>query len=279
MIVNVQPLRDRLEKIVGAQTENLDISVYVEMLNTGANVSINPNVRIFPASLTKLPLAMAILKQEQLGFLTLGKKLTISEDDLNGESGQLYKLGIGHSLSIKELLEVMLKDSDNTAYNMLRSQVSTADLQNVVNAIGLGEIFKAGGSLSALEYARLLRGLYSGVYLSRKHSAYMLDSISKTEFKDFLSNSLPDTVTFAHKWGGNYREKIYADAGIVYESNRPFMIVVLIHGKEGLDTTMSAELATLSMKDIGLTSYEYVRDYKGELAPPGEHPENRHKAQ
>lgn len=259
MIVNLQPVRDNLEKLAKEHETSFDMSIYIEILNTGAHASINREVRILPASLTKLPLGMAIMRKVQNQELDLKEPITLTPEDLNSESGNLYQDGAGSTHTVQKLLEHMLKNSDNTAYNALRGLTSSADLDSVVNTVGLGEIFKAGGSLSATEYARLLRALYSSAYINRKNSAFLLNLLTKSNFTDFLSAGLPPRTVFAHKWGGNIREGVYADAGIVYLPNRPYMLIVLLHEKN--NTTQDTKKVTEIMKNIATFTHTYVKLY------------------
>ena len=59
LIINIQSLRDELSEI----GKNKNISIYFEYLPTGANISINKDAEFWPASLLKLPVAMAAGKK------------------------------------------------------------------------------------------------------------------------------------------------------------------------------------------------------------------------
>lgn len=262
MIVNIEPLRQKLNDLENKYKDQVEISLYLEILNTGANITINKDMRIWPVSLTKVPLAMAIMKESENNEISLNDTIELTDEDLNNESGYLYEKGIGYRLSVEDCLKTMLHDSDNTAYNALKKLVTQKDLDSVLDAVGLGEIYKGDGSVSAKEYNRLLRSLYSSVYLSRKNSAYLIEVLSQTTFKDFLSQGIPENVKFAHKWGGGYREKVYADAGIVYLENRPYMITVMIKGKDSVNNDESAELAKQIFKEIGTTTHNYISTTK-----------------
>jgi D-alanyl-D-alanine carboxypeptidase len=43
------------------------ISIYYEQLNSGANISVNKDLRLWPASLTKLPVALVVMKKIESG--------------------------------------------------------------------------------------------------------------------------------------------------------------------------------------------------------------------
>ena len=58
LVVNIQELRNYLTALPEKNKDWTEMSIYFEALNTGASVSVNPNVRVWPASLSKLPVGM-----------------------------------------------------------------------------------------------------------------------------------------------------------------------------------------------------------------------------
>ena len=62
----IEPLRKALKSYV--QSEKIEATIYVEYLNTGANIHINPEGRYWPASLTKLPIAIATMSTIEKGL-------------------------------------------------------------------------------------------------------------------------------------------------------------------------------------------------------------------
>ena len=60
LIVNLQPLRELLNQ---RYESNPKISIYFEYLPTGANIAINKDAEFYPASLLKVPVAVAGAKK------------------------------------------------------------------------------------------------------------------------------------------------------------------------------------------------------------------------
>ena len=73
-IVNLQPLREELRALAEPLPSD-SMTIYVEYLNTGANIAINNDTKIWPASLAKLPLAMAVMKKVESGTWQLHNEL------------------------------------------------------------------------------------------------------------------------------------------------------------------------------------------------------------
>lgn len=73
-------------------------------------------------------------------------------------------------------------------------------------------------------------------------------------FNDYLSQGIPNGVKFAHKYGENKVENIFADSGIVYIPGKPYMLTVIIKGKDSTDATRAQ--AVELMKEISTHVYE-----------------------
>ena len=67
-VINIQALRSYLHSLEEKYPDNL--SVYYETINTGANISVGKDLRLFPASLSKLVQAILIVKKVEDGELT-----------------------------------------------------------------------------------------------------------------------------------------------------------------------------------------------------------------
>lgn len=263
-IVNLQPLRDDLRGFVDAYTDG-SVSLYVEFLNTGANISINPDNYIFPASLIKLHLAMAAMKKVEDGVWRLNNELILTgadKDDKSGSSASpLWENPVGTGFTIEKLLEELLVNSDNTAHNILYRNMHFDDIRAVMEELGLEELFTDGGKMSAKEYSRLFRSLYNASYLNRKDSQAILQWLDESIFDEYLSNPIPKNVPFSHKYGENVDFRVYSDAGIVYIPNRPYLITVMVQGRPEKDWEEDERSAQEFMRVVSRRAYEYFSSY------------------
>ncbi len=229
LIVNLRDLKNSLTAINAGLPPN-SMSLYLEYLNTGSNTSINKDLKIWPASIAKLPLAIVIMKKVENGDLRLGDLVAITDADRDNRSGNLYQTISGVSFSIDQLLSSLLVDSDNTAQHMLLRQINVNDMQDLISQTGLDELADAQGKVSAKQFTGFLRVLFESSYLQIGNSEKILKLLSQSTFKDFLSQGIPDTVTFAHKYGEDDPTKTYIDSGIVYLPSRPYMLTVMLQG-------------------------------------------------
>ncbi len=253
-IVNIQPLREKLNQIVDAEPDQT-VSVYFEFLNTGANVQINNDSRFYSASLVKLPSAMVVMKKVEDGDWKLGSRLVLYEQDKDKRYGQLHQEQVGTSFTIEELLRRLLIDSDNTAHNMLMRNLTSEELDELKDAIGLDDLFDEKSEISAKEYSRLFRSLYNSSFLKREGSQHVLDLLTKTQFDNMLPSGMPADVLFAHKIGEDDDQRNYLDSGIVYLQDRPYLLTVMVKQHD-------QPAAEQIMKRISEAAHGYVNEYE-----------------
>lgn len=251
-VVNLQPLRENLQPIYEKYGAD-KISLYIEFLNTGANISYNPDARYYPASLIKMPVAMAVMKKIEKGEWSLDSELVLFEQDINDRYGELYNQPIGTRFTIQKLLKEMLTNSDNTAHKMLLRNVGAGDINQYIAETGLEDLFDTERNITAKEYTRIFRTLYGSSYLEPEDSQEVLYLLSQGKDDILLDQGLPDDITFAHKFGVNTDEAIHADSGIVYIPNRPYIITVLFKG----DGTESSDAINDIFSEISRVTYEH----------------------
>jgi hypothetical protein len=114
-------------------------------------------------------------------------------------------------------------------------------------------VFNDQGELSAKEYSRILRSLYTASFLDRQYSNQILSYLAESKFKEYMSSGLPTEITFAHKYGRSLEHQVYSDAGIIYLANHPYLITVLTHGTKGDAEDSAKEF----MSKIGQESYQF----------------------
>jgi beta-lactamase class A len=251
-IINLQPLREYLQDL-GAQYPDM-LTIYYEQLNSGANISVNQELHLYPASLSKIALAMIVAHKVEKGVWKWDTKLDHTAANLSSDSGELYKtIGDGPT-TIDKLLSELLINSDNTAQNILRKNVAIEDYLSLQEETGLEELYNDQGFISAKEYSRMVRVLYTSSYLERDDSQKILELMTKSTFRDYLSQGIPEGIKFAHKYGENMEQSIFADSGIVYDNGHPYMITVLIKGKDSSEKTRKS--AVDLMKNISQKAFE-----------------------
>ena len=252
LIINCQPLRDYLNDKYEADP---NVSIYFEYLPTGASIAMHKDAEFYPASLLKVPVAMAVAKKIEKGEWKWTNELVLMSPDKDEHFGDLYKEKTGATFAIEELVRRSLSDSDNTAHFILIRNLEIEEISDVYNHMGLKQFLSTEGKMSAKQYSVLLRSLYSASYVSENNSQKLLSYLSRSQFNDFLQSGIPADVSFAHKIGIADDTITYLDSGIAYVKSRPYLLTVMVQSKE---KTMAKGI----MKNISENVYNYVREYK-----------------
>ncbi len=264
----IEPLRKKIRQISqDFEKTGRETSIYIEYLNTGANISINPEKYIFPASLIKVPISMAVMKKVQDGEWKLTNELVLLEGDKDNLSGDqdtlLGQEPVGTRFTIEELLERLIIDSDNTANAILLRNIGEKNLLEVIEALGLDKLINVDGSISSKEYSRVIRSLYSASYLNRENSNYLLSLLDQSKFDDFISKNFQN-IPFPHKYGEHIDLRIYADSGIMYVPNRPVSITILVKGDSSIPLEKDLEVSVSFLRKISDEIYSFVSTYNND---------------
>ena len=116
------------------------MAVHIE---TGRQASLNPAVRFPMASTFKVPVAVELLHRVDQDQEHLDRMITLRPSDLHPGSGTLTALfnQPGVSLSVRNLLELMLLISDNSAADIcLRLAGGPGAVNARMRQLGIGEI-------------------------------------------------------------------------------------------------------------------------------------------
>ena len=254
-IINFQSLRDFLNNEYEADK---NVSIYFEFLNTGANIAMNKDAEFWPASLLKVPVAMAATKKIEAGDWKWDSKLVLTGLDKDEKFGDLYKQPVGSTFTIEDLLRRSLSDSDNTAHFMLIRNLEPEEIEAVYKHIGLdGYLLNTSSVIGAKQYSALFRSLYTASYISGDNSQKLLTLMAQSSFREYLSTGLPTDISFAHKFGIDREKKVWLDSGIVYRENRPYILTVMIKSEK-------EDMARVAMKTISENVYRYINEYKEE---------------
>jgi len=201
-------------------------------LQTGATATVD-SARSYPAaSLFKLPILMAVLDQENSGQLDPDRMLEIQPDDWTDGSGVLQDR-VGDRLSVRELTQLMIKDSDNIAALVLLDVIGASGANATAERLGLEATHvvdhRAGEdgdhTTSADDMARLLFELATGEAVNQHVSEQALSLLEAKQSVTWLADDLPFWVKVAHKWGDLPDAR--HDAGIVFAPRGSFVLAVL----------------------------------------------------
>lgn len=230
------------EKVLELKDEySLDhISLYFRDMNNGPWIGINEKEEFSPASLLKVPVMIAFLREAQDDPSLLSKNVTIKEEDLNKilTPNIIFDnlLAVGNAYTFLEITESMIQKSDNTGVIVLLKNIKSNYLKEVFNSVGVP--FKDTMTevpVRVKDYAGFFRILYNSSYLDRSMSEKALEILSKSRYMNGLRKGVPDEVIVANKFGERTNSKEASgtqlhDCGIIYYPERPYLLCIMTRG-------------------------------------------------
>jgi beta-lactamase class A len=242
--VNTSRLKHKVEQIVEDQINKKQISfasVYYRDMNNGPWFGIEEKELFSPASLIKVPLMIAYFKQAENDPNFLHTKLANNvPHDPSQNIIPSTTLTPNQEYTIEELIERMIKYSDNDAYYLLHKNMREENILRIYADLGIDlspAVNNPGGNIiSVKNYASFFRVLFNASYLNPEMSEKALAILNQSEYKDGIVNGLPKNTIVAHKFGERQYEatgdKQLHDCGIVYSSSNPYLICIMTRGRE-----------------------------------------------
>lgn len=223
-------------KYLASTYPQLEAGIFIWDYNTGRYVDINGD-QVFPtASIIKLPIMFQVFRRAEKGLINLNDKITLTDYYVSAGSGFLQYSPLGRRLTYRELANLMIQESDNTATNMLLSSVGGMnELDREIKKWGLKATSMEnwlpdlnGTNVSTpKELGTLLYNIGNTDLLSIKTRAEIIDIMSHVRNRNLIQAGLPDNVVFVHKTGDIGR--MLGDAGIVaLPDGRKYIIAIMV---------------------------------------------------
>lgn len=245
VIINFTDLRSQIQSYVSGSSEK--IGVYFEYLPTNVSINVNGNEEFYRASLVKLPVVMRAYKYIEDGKLSLDDQLTVEEKQLNNEYGSLWKRGVGTAISVRELIRLILTESDNTAFNVLYEKVNVQlgkDLPSGDNSADdiydYLDIPRATEGITPMisprNYTSILKSLFFSAYVSYKNSNEILTTMTLPHTENWLRSGVRSGIPVADKIGLYNTEPeqlhVYSDCGIIFYPERTYSLCVMVNSAD-----------------------------------------------
>lgn len=247
-------------------TDNM--SFYYRDLNQQLDITFDADRSWIPASVIKAFLVPVAFKQRQLGLINFDQRLIIKKENVVPTELEEYDfppLREGTRATIRELIDAMIIQSDNTAYNTLLDILDRRNISATLKEIGLtdtvvGEkinldddqyqkdlqaLGRQPNKTTAKDFATLFIMLYNNTL---PNSDEILSIFKKQQVNYMIPVLLPENTVIAHKTGE--LPPYYHDGGIIYKPREPFVLTVFTnHG----DPSVVSQLAKAAyFKNVGI---------------------------
>ena len=250
------------------------VSVYARNLDTGATYNWRGDEPVRTASTIKLAVMVEAFAQVAEGRAQWTETQVLRGSDKVSGSGVLHELSDGVWLPLRDLVNLMIVVSDNTATNLLIDRF-TADAVNLrMEKLGFeqtrlmrkvrgdgtqlkpAEGFSAAGRdpanqkyglgrSSPHEMVRLLEMLDKGEVVNAFASAEMIDILKRQQFTEGIGRRLK--VPVASKSGS--LDALRSDAGIAYTTRGKIAIAITVDGMKETDYSVD-NIGNLLISDV-----------------------------
>lgn len=210
----------------------------VKNLRTGETAAYNEAVQVPSASLIKIFVMAEIMRQVRRGTLSLKHRLAVTESDKVPFS-ILTLLETGNTYTLRDLITLMIVQSDNTATNMLIDIAGADNINRLTAGLDLQgtalqrKMMDAAARqegrenlTTAADMARTMELLFTGKVIDREASDYMLCILKKQLDTSMMMLDIPDDTVVAHKTGE--LERLDHETAIVYLRNCEYIFTVLV---------------------------------------------------
>jgi beta-lactamase class A len=237
-------------------------------LRTGETIAVDADTRFPTASTIKTAVMIEAWHQAAEGRLPMDSRIALRNADKVGGSGVLRGLGEGLSLSVADLIHLMIVLSDNTATNMLIERLGTGRINTRLESYGLTETklfrptFRDGkadvlpdlerlygfGMSTPREMAKLMAAIAEGKAVNAQASEAMLTTLRRQQDRAMIPRNLPGDAQVGNKTGTDeekhpgsdgIKRHVRADAAIVTGSN--FTYVIAIYARQIEDTRWTVD--------------------------------------
>ncbi|KAF0423235.1 serine hydrolase [Pediococcus pentosaceus] len=217
-----------------------ETSVYVSPTDSTEEVVSNSKAQR-AASNIKLFILITAYQQVNEGKLNLNDKYTLKDSDKVDGTGEIRNMSSGSEISMQDLLEDMMEDSDNTAANIVIRQLGgMAKVNAQIKKIGAKDTklermlmdtdaLKDGKDnyTSVADLGMVLKKIYNHQMVSTKYDNAMLDILKKNNNHTKLPHDLPEEATVYNKTGEFDDYGVENDAAIFGNNKGSFVIVVM----------------------------------------------------
>ncbi|MBD3366308.1 hypothetical protein GF360_03140 [candidate division WWE3 bacterium] len=218
-----------------AKSKTGTYGIYIENLNTKQKYTYNAQDSFYGASLYKILVAGAVYDAISEDKLSFNYIYTYENTDYTSGSGVLQNYAQGTTYSIDELLDFLLKSSDNIAQNILERNLEVKDIidfyKRHTKMPAEKQNFSNNLNTNPKEIAQILTSIYQDSTWSKELKRDFFERMTKTEFEDRIAQTLPLGATFSHKIGNAPQLSSWHDCGIIFAKDFTQTTVVCLMSK------------------------------------------------
>jgi beta-lactamase class A len=231
--------REEIDRLIqGAPGQ---VGLVIKDVGTGDTLQWSAHERFAAASVIKIPVLVEAFRQVEAGRLRLDEPLSIMPEAKVPGFGVLKELQSVHSLSLLDMLTLMIIISDNVATNLCIERVGMAAVNETAASLGMrGTVLQRkmmdlaardrglDNFTTPADMALLLELLVTHRILTPSRCEQVLDILKRQQVNDRLPLHLPQGVPVAHKTGE--LAGMRHDVGILFLESGLAIVAALTQG-------------------------------------------------
>jgi len=195
-------------------------SLYIKDLNVGSEYVFNEKETYYAASLYKIPIGVAVLREIQEGNINYGDGISFLASDHIRGTGRIGDYSYGTNFTTEELLNFLYRDSDNSAQAMILRKIPQPKIYEAFT------FYQTKSELNSYYHTNIatvidvsvyLENILAKEYLNDDFKEKFLSMLYPTSFDNRISSYLDKNLIFAHKIGS--WPASWHDCGYVYDKN------------------------------------------------------------
>lgn len=264
-LVSAAPISEKWlnEQVNSLSTQKTtQYAIYVKPLGQEGQDVVFHSHKMASASLIKIPIMIEAFNQKNQGILDFNEQVTIRHSQ-TVEGGSVYNLPDGTILTIGQLVELMIVQSDNSACNILIDKLKMENINAMIQKQGCKETVlqrkmmdfdavKQGRQnyTSVTDMANILEKLYNRQCLDPKSDQTMLEILQRQEDNTAIPAQLPHNLNIAHKTGE--LDGMNYDCAIVYGHSHDYILCIMA------ENVKDEPHAFYDMSSISLAIYDRI---------------------
>jgi Beta-lactamase class A len=236
-------------------------SIAYQNTDSKNKLTINPK-KMPAASVIKLFIMIETYNQIIEGRINENDKISLTSTMKVGGTGSLSGRKDGTVLTIDQLINLMITQSDNTAANILIDRLTMDQINKTANKLGCLDTiiqrkmmdFKAQNEgkdnfTSVEDLSTILMKIYANKCLGEKYDQKMIEILKQQENKTKIPRLLPAGTVVAHKTGE--LDRVENDTGIIFTNEGVYLLCILSDDVE-------ADKARMVIAKVSRIVYDYI---------------------
>lgn len=232
VVVEKSPQDIEFESLItNIMAETGTYGLYIKDVNLNKEYEYNSNEQFYPLSLFKLPLAYIVVRDVEKGDLAWEDTLEYKREDYYDGFGTIGASGVGSEFRLDKLVELMIRESDNTAPKMLKRILGEEYLNEEYKKVTGDksvELFDENLTTSPKKCSQTTEGIFYKDWISDESKNFLLSFMYPTSYDKTISPVLNEGLTFYHKVG--IAEGMYHNCGIIRGENKDLILCLMSQG-------------------------------------------------